>query len=93
LPTNRRRSLRGRQSDITEGARWWLEFGRPLGIAEAEALGCFEDPDRAAWDASNLHFVRPGRGVTRARLRELGYSQAIEHNIALGAPPDEWRRA
>jgi hypothetical protein len=48
MPTNRARVRRIRQLEITEGTWWWLEHGRPLGIAQAEAMGCFEEPTRAA---------------------------------------------
>lgn len=92
MPTNRVRLCRGRQPVLTEGAAWWIEHGRPLGTAEAEALGCFEAPASAAWAASNLHFLRSKRGLTRARLREMGYAPQIDANIAAGAPPDDWRR-
>jgi hypothetical protein len=61
-------------------------------MAQAAEIG-FEDPESAAWDASNLHFVRPVvSGLARARLRELGYGRQIERHIAAGAPPDDWRR-
>jgi hypothetical protein len=66
------------------GVRWWLEHGCPLGSKQAEALGCFEDPTRAAWHASNLAFDRPSRNWTRRDLRELGFDQVIDEHIATG---------
>jgi hypothetical protein len=91
MPTNRARVRRIPQPEITEGTEWWLEHGRPLSSTQAEALGCFEDPTRAAWDASNLHFVRGKARQLRAQLRQMGFSARIEANIAAGAPPDDWR--
>jgi hypothetical protein len=92
MTTNRTRVRRLRQPEITEGVRWWLEHGRPLGIAQAEAMGCFEDPTRASWDADNLHFVRGKKArQMRAQLRQSGFAARIEAHIAAGAPPDDWR--
>jgi hypothetical protein len=91
MPTNRARVRRLRQPEITEGTWWWLAHGQPLGIAQAEAMGCFEEPTRAAWDASNLHFVRGKAQQLRAQLRKMGFSARVEANIAAGAPPDDWR--
>jgi len=91
MPTNRARVRRVREPEIAEGVRWWLEHGRPLGIAQAQALGCFEHPTRAAWHASNMHFVRGNARSLRSQLRGMGFSARIEAHIANGAPPDDWR--
>jgi hypothetical protein len=91
MATKRRRlGARRRHLMISEGVAWWLEHGKPLGIAQAEALGCFEDPAKAAWDASNLYYVRGNARQLRARLREHGFGPVIEGHIANGAPPDDW---
>jgi hypothetical protein len=84
------------RGQIPEGAIWWLRNGRPLLTREAETMGCFGDPSRAAWQASCLHFVRPIAAEStfwsRADLRELGYGAAIDAHVQAGrCPPDDWR--
>jgi hypothetical protein len=75
------------------GARWWLWHCRPLGIAEAEAVGL---ESRDAWQASALHFDRPNaetsRFWTREDLRAAGHGQQIDALVREGrCPADGWR--
>jgi hypothetical protein len=94
MPTTRRRIARPLiRGAIPEGALWWLQHGRSLGIAEAISMGLTE---RGAWQTYLLHYdhgvVASSRFWSRQDCRDAGYGAAIDTHVQAGrCPPDGWR--